>query len=428
MRIMKLSLVAFVLGCCTNVLAADNIADAFKNGSVKGQLKVWYWDRDIDNAGSTKSSSIFNTALELGYLTDSYYNFKFGATFQANATPFASDEAKSMYVNEEYASGSILSEAFIDYAANDFDIKVGRQYITSPLISGNFARINRESFEGVSLMNKSFKNTDLFAHFIQKFQGRTSSVSRDGVGDAPKFRKKIVLGGAGSYSYEFDGAYAFGFKNRSINNLQITGQYLNVQDVGNNSLSPTASDDLSVYYSELNYTLPVNDYKFGIDLRYRKSQTGEKLDSLNWEGDISEIRLSASGFAGFGFDVAYSTVSDSDRAIVGIGLGASTYTFPLIRGPYVYTTQAGTDSYSYTLKYNFAKAGVQGLTGQLKYVTANRDDNYGNKADYKGFGGALLYKIPQLKNVTANLVYFSLDEKIADNKTDEFWLKLSYSF
>ncbi|XOB62929.1 OprD family outer membrane porin [Campylobacterota bacterium DY0563] len=427
MKVVKLSLIAFVLGCSASAFAADSISDAFKNGSTSGNLKVWYWDKDIDNSGTKKSSNILNTAIELNYLSDTYYNFSAGVTFQANATPNASEDAKAMFINEEYASGSVLSEAFLDYNANQFDIKVGRQFINSFVINGNYARMLKESFEGSSLKTTLVPDTSIFGYYISKFQGRTSHVSGNGAGDAPTFRKKTVFGGAGPLSYEFDGAYSIGFTNKSIPNLKLDAAYLLANDVGNSTSTPTLKDDLSIYYLNASYRLPLDGYKLGLDVKYVDSSTGSKLDANNWEGDIFDFNLSAA-FNGFLLEAAYSTTSDSDRVILGMGNGVKTYTLPMIRGPFVYSTQAGTDSYSYSVKYNFEKAGIKGLKGRLQYVTADRDDDRGIKRDYNGYGAALFYKIPQIKNLSANIIYFSLDEKVTDVDTDELWVKLNYKF
>ena len=140
MQIAKLSVAtAIVLGLSGSVYAADTLADAFKNGKVNGELKAWYWDKTEDN--SNANYNITNFAIELGYVTDSFYGLRMGVTFQGNATPFAEVDAKTGYKYEEWASGSTLSEAYLGYTIGKTDIKIGRQYINTPLIAGNYARI-----------------------------------------------------------------------------------------------------------------------------------------------------------------------------------------------------------------------------------------------------------------------------------------------
>lgn len=322
MQIAKLSLVAaMVVGLSGSVYAADTLTDAFKNGKVNGELKAWYWDKTQDGTPQ-HNENITNFAIELGYVTDSFYGFKAGVTFQSNATPFAEENAKTMYVNEEYASGSVLSEAYLDYKIGKTDVKVGRQYINTPLISGNYVRILKESFEGITVANTDIPQTTLFADYIQKFQGRTSNISGDGVGDAPIFTRKIILGGAGQTSYAFEDVYSVGVINKSISNLKLTAQYAQATDV----TMGTSKDDITFYYTEANYVLPMNGFKLGFDANYRGSKTGNNLDSKNYEGDMIGTKISISELAGFGASLAYTTVSDDDAVLLGLGNGVSSYT------------------------------------------------------------------------------------------------------
>lgn len=444
MQIAKLSVAAaIVLGLSGSVYAADTLADAFKNGKVNGELKAWYWDKTQDGT-SQHNENITNFAVELGYVTDSLYGFKAGVTFQGNATPFAEENAKTMYVNEEYASGSVLSEAYLAYTIGKTDIKVGRQYINTPIISGNYARIFKESFEGASINNTDLPQTSVFAHYVGKFQGRTSNVSGDGAGDAPVFSKKVVLGGAGQTSYAFDDIYGLGFINTSIPNVKFTAQYVEATDV---AMSATKKDDISFYYTEANYLLPMSSFKLGFDVNYRGSKTGSNLDSYNYEGTMLGLKASLSELSGFGASVAYTTVSDKDAVLLGLGNGPVSYTTPPIRGPFLYTCLSGMDSYNFELSYDFSKVGVSGLKGAVQYLTAEQDapsvatgiggssTANGAHADYEGYAGILTYAVPALKGLTTQLIYVTIEKEatsasnvVTKADTDELWFKANYKF
>lgn len=444
MQIAKLSLVAaMVLGFSGSVYAADTLADAFKNGQVNGEIKAWYWDKTQD--GTTQhNENMTNFAIELGYVTDSLYGFKAGVTFQGNATPFAEANAKTMYVNEEYASGSVLSEAYLTYTSGKTDVKVGRQYVNTPIISGNYARIFKESFEGASINNTDLPQTSVFAHYIEKFQGRTSNVSGDGAGDAPEFSKKVVLGGAGQTSFAFDDIYGLGFINTSIPNVKLTAQYVQTTDV---KLSATKKDDISLYYTEANYLLPMNSFKLGFDVNYRGSKTGTNLDSYNYEGTMLGLRASLAELSGFGAAIAYTTVSDKDAVLLGLGNGPVSYTMLPIRGPFLYTCLSGMDSYLFELSYDFSQMGVSGLKGTAQYVTTKQDapsvatgispsnTAAGAHADYEGYAGILTYAVPALKGLTTQLIYVTVEKEatsaahvVTKADTDELWFKANYKF
>lgn len=440
----KLSLVAaMVLGFSGNVYASDALIDAFRNGKVNGEIKAWYWDKTQDNTAQ-HNVNIFNIAVELGYVTDLFYGFRMGATFQSNATPFADDDAKTVYVNEEYASGSVLSETYLAYTFGKTDTKVGRQYINTPIISGNYARILKEAFEGASITNTDLPQTTVFAHYVEKFQGRTSNVSGDGVGKAPVFSQKVILGGAGQTSYAFDDIYGVGFINKSIPNVTLTAQYAQATGV---EMSATNKDDISFYYTEANYLLPVNNFKLGLDVNYRGSKTGSNLDTYNYEGTMLGLRVSLAELFGFGASVAYTTVSDKDSVLLGLGNGPSSYTALPIRGPFAYSCLSGMDSYKFELSYDFNKVDVSGLKGSVQYLVAEQDapsvktgigassTAAGAHSDYEGYAGVLTYAVPALKGLTTQLIYVTLEKEatsasnvVTKTDTDELWFKVSYKF
>ncbi len=448
MQLTKLSLVAaVVVGLSTSAMAADTLVDAFKNGKVNGELRAWYWDKTAEDT-KKNNENITNFAIELGYVTDSFYGFRLGATFQGNATPWAEENAKTLYADEQAASGSVLSEAYIGYKLGKTDVKVGRQYINTPLVGGNYTRIFKESFQGVTITNTDLPQTTLFAGYANKFQGRTSGIRStkiDDAGDAPKFEKRLVMGGGGTSpkSHAFDELFYLGATNKSIQNLTLTGQYALIKDVTIDG--KTATDDIDLFYAEANYVLPLSGFKLGFDLNYRASKTGAELDKeYNFDGDMWAGRISISELYGFGASFAASTVSSNDSVIVSAGNGGDTYTGMLIRGPFMFTPLAGMDTYKLQADYDFSKVGVKGLKLIGQYVWADQDrpsENTpgtakGTKADFKGYALAANYNVPFVKGLFTQLIWTSLEkEAFAANSndgkktdTDELWFKANYKF
>lgn len=447
MQIAKLSLVAaMVVGLSGGVYAADTLADAFKNGKVNGELKAWYWDRTKDVSGGSSShnnENLINTAVVLKYTTDSFYGIKLGATFQGNSMPWAESGAKTEF-KDEAGAGAVLSEAYIEYTLQKTTATVGRQMLSTPLIKVNPLRIYTESFEGATLVNKDIPQTTLFAHYVDKFQGRSSYISDStDLGDAPTFEKKVILGGAGTASYAFDGAYGVGLTNTSIQNLTLTAQYVEVNDV----LMGIKKDDIAMYYTEANYLLPMNSSKVGFDVNYRASKTGSNLDSYNFEGNMLGLRLSLLDLYGFGASAAYSTVSDNDSVIMGLGNGPTSYTALVIRGPYAYSSSSGRDCYKFAVNYDFAKVGIAGLKGEIQYIDVAQDKpsvatGIGAlqtaakaHADFTGYAVDITYDVPSIKGLSTQIVYAALEKEatsatnvVTTTDTDELWFKANYKF
>lgn len=452
MKLAKLSMVAItILGLGGHVYAAETLADAFKNGKVTGTLKAWYWDRTDEGnfgSGAQHNENITNFGIELNYVTDSFYGFRTGFTFQGSSTPFAEANAKALFTREESGQGTVLSEAYLAYAFGKTDIKVGRQYITTPLISGNPTRIFRESFEGATITNADLPQTTVYANYIQKFQGRTGDVTSSNADsyDAPEFAKRIVLAGAGPEAYAFEDAYSLGVINTSIPNLKLSAQYAVANDVSKTAGAGAITDKISLYYTEANYLLPMNGYKLAFDANFRGSKTDSDLDSRNIEGNMLGLRAGFSELNGFGASIAYTTVSDDDDALLGLGNGPSTYTILAIRGPLVFTSFAGMDSYKLATTYDFSKVGITGLTSELAYVTAKQSapkaatastavaNTY---AEIDGYSAALTYAVPYLKGLTTQLTYVAFEKEmtndlthavISKKDTNEFWFNANYKF
>jgi imipenem/basic amino acid-specific outer membrane pore len=188
MKIAKLSLAALLaVGAFTSLNAADTLADAFKNGKVNGTLEAWYWDRDFQTPNTHED--ILNVGLKLSYVTDTFMGFFGGATLQTSNSPLASKTAKTFFIANEYGPGAVLSEAFLGYKMDKTTVKIGRQYIATPLIASSPNRIIKQSFEGATLTNTNLPQTMLFAGYVDKYQNRTT-----GTGDIAEFTNNFWLG------------------------------------------------------------------------------------------------------------------------------------------------------------------------------------------------------------------------------------------
>lgn len=420
MKLTKLSLVAMVVASlASSSFAADTLADAFKNGKVSGELRAWYFDKDTEKLSPSataptgvvtdtlKSGDILNTVAILNYVTDKFYGFNFGTTMVASAAPFVDEEGKEAYKDDMYGSGAVLSEAYLGYTIGKTNAKIGRHYISTPIVNGSGSRIVKESFEGATIVNTDVPSTTLMAGFIDKFQGRTSAGMGSTAGDAPTFEKRaIFLGMSASTTYAFDDAYTIAVINTSIPNLKLTGQYAWAGDVN----SGINVKDVDVFYTEANYVLPMNGFKLGFDANYRGSKTdlitGTGLNAITYDGTQTAGRISISELAGFGAAFTAATTSKDDALIAGMGNGASSYTATLVKASSP-SLRANTDSYRFDLTYDFSKLGVMGLKSILQYGLANQDrvKSANTSADYTSYAAGVSYAVPALKGLSLELQY-----------------------
>ena len=447
MELAKLSVVAIVVAglASSSFAASDTLADAFKNGKINGELRAWYFDRDTgdQNTGTLAKGDkgLFSTGIMLSYVTDSFYGLSLGTTFQGSYAPFASNDAKNLYGTDMYGSGAVLSEAYVTYTLGNTTAKVGRQFITSPLVNSSGSRMIKEAFQAAVLINTDLPHTTLVAGYADKFQGRTSDYDRSVDGsdsEISSFKKEAVFYGtgttAGSNVFGFDGAFTAAAINKSITNLTLTGQYLFVNDV-----ELTNGGDAHVFYAEGNYVVPLSVAKVLLDATYRGSRTSnETFDGFHVEGDMYQGRIGFSELAGFNASFAYSTVSSDQSVLLGAGNGPTTYTSPLIKGAEV-TSGANTDAYKVEVGYDFSKVGVTGLKALGQYVKINQDKATNTSGivlngatvdtELTFWEGQIAYDIPSLKGLTVSLEYEDgKKETTSTVNSNELRFRANYKF
>ena len=455
MKLGKLSLVAAVaLGCLSYANAADTLAEAFTKGKLSGTIKATYADQTDERNPAINNENIFGIGLELGYVTDPLYGFRIGATGQAYGSPFSPEKnAKTMYDKEWYANGAVLSELYLGYSIGKTDIKAGRQYYVSPLGAGNYTRAFKEAFEGVSIENKDIPDTSLRAAWFYKFQGRSkvamdragSKFDRDDVGRAPTFKDRVIFGGLGPYAFKFDNIFTGAISNQSIPGLKLTAAYARATEV---EYFAGSKDDVNLYNLEANYKLPFDAFKLGFDVMYKGSRVNGAMDNAHLDGNMWNFRVGISELFGFSASYAYSTVSDDDAMILGIGNGPGSYTALPIRGPFVFTNYAGMDIHKITLGYDFGAIGVKGLKTSLQWLKGEQDtlshnthkggsigQQKGTHMDVEGWAAIASYDIPYVKGLSASATYVALKREnhaangaITKPDNNELWLQLTYKF
>ena len=396
MKLARLSLAAIaVVGFTSSSFAADTLADAFKNGKITGELKAFYFDRDtgVDVASvGAGDASIFVTGVMLNYVTDSLMGFKFGTTVQSSSAPFASDDAKDVFVKDMYGSGAVLSEAYLEYTFAKTTAKIGRQFISSPLVASSGSRVIKDSFEGATLINTDLPNTTIGFGYVDKWQARTNQ------GWAPKST------GMADFKQVGDGAYTLFAINKSIPGLMLSGAWAGIEEF-------SAGEDLDLYRFEARYDGKATDFTYNLGAQYFSTQ-------------YSGVTKDANGYAlkaGVGVGsidayVAYSKISDDGKVKYGLGYGADTlYTqSPIISDNY----EPDTEAYAIDVAYKFnadAKIGVD---------YTQTDDPARGDLSYSAVYGSYAFS-GSLKGLSI-LVQYEKEGK--DGNDEELRVKTSYKF
>lgn len=411
MKLAKLSLAATVIaGLASSSIAADTLVDAFKNGKVSGELRAWYTDREGSSTAYSATtqkinSDIFNAGVVLGYITDSFYGFKLGATFQSNYAPFADGSstqtgtAKSDFASDEFGSGAVLSEAYVQYTLSKTTLKVGRQFITTPLVNGSGSRMIKQSFEGALITNTDLPQTTVAVGVITKYQPRTSStLGLHAVGDAPRFDNLTKTD---------DYAYTLLAINKSITNTTLTAQWAGLD---------TFAD---FYYFEAAYAAKAGEITYGLSANYevKDPETGKNGTMYGAKIDLGYGDLK--GYVGYTRITDDADVKGNDG---GAGFGGGTQ-LAYAKG---YLAKTGTydrdtKAYSVDVNYNFKQLGL--LTG-ARYTdvsvdsSAIKDRVYTDVYAEYSFAGSL-------KGLSTVINYQDWSQDVDGH---DFWFKANYKF
>jgi hypothetical protein len=330
--------------------------------------------------------SIFVLGGNLNLVTGSYYGFSAGATFQTSHVLDDDIENANDFANTMDASGSVLSEAYLKYKISNTILKVGRQYISTPLIKGSDSRMIKQSFEGATLRNKDIPDTLVTLAYVDKYQDRT-----DGNGNPGKFE-----------DYE-DGSYSIYVKNNSIENLDLQAQYLDVE-------GKTSNSDKDVAYLEAGYDFGVAN----VHAQYMDSSNGDVDGSLFGVKASTNINI-------FNLTAIYTKTSDKGAVYPGIGSGsdASFSSLPLHGGDPCYTKD--TDAL-----VGVAVANIKGVIIGGYYGQVNTDDTSLPYTRLDGRGGFIQYAFN--KHFSAKVMYESIDFDTFENDDDMFRTYFSYKF
>lgn len=399
-RIITLSLVASI--ALSTSLFADNLAETFTSSKVKGELKSVYTKSNFDPGTpflpANQDDSISTMGGNLNVITGSFYGLKLGATFQASSV-LSDTNNNGIFSNDIDVSGSVLSESYIEYTLSKTNLKAGRQFIFTPLVSSavdgkSSESLIKDSFEAYTLSNTNIPNTTLVATYVDKYQGKT-----DGNGDISDFN-----------NFQ-DAAYTIYVKNTSVKNLILQTQYLAEKGI-------TSTTDKNAFYFQA-------DYAMGPHLLSAQYLTSEdKTQAVNAQ-DGTMYGLKAMGPLGIdklGYLVAYNSSTDKNASVY-TGAGAGTQDTPFTAIPVNgggISTRADTNT--------LVGAIIIPIAGTISIPYAGKSFSATHPlGDVTAIGAMFIYPVNKNFSIKANFEHVTI-EKIATEDANTARIYLSYKF
>lgn len=392
--VVRLSLVASML--FETSVVADTLEEALKASKVKGEIKTEYANSNF--LGNTTSDSISAVGGSLNLVTGDYYGAKAGVTFQTSHI-LDTDNNNNVFANDLDAHGSVLSEAYVDYKVVNTNLKIGRYYMYTPLVSTavegkSSETLLKDSFEAYVLTNTDIAHTTLVAGYISKYQAQTN-----GRGDV------------GAFNTFQDGAYTLYAKNTSIDQLTLQAQYLDENGV-------TSAEDKNAFYLQADYVLAGHT----LSMQYLRSHDKTQHDGAQ---DAELFGLKATGGLGIGklgYVVAYTSSVDDGAVYTGAGEGTTDTLFTAmpVNGGGV-AARANTE----TLVGGIIIPIVQDLT-TIVYAGQSFCNDIG-PGDFKAYGAVVIYPYNTNLLIKVNYEHVNVEHIFAEN-TEVARVYLSYKF
>ncbi|MCX6061237.1 MAG: OprD family outer membrane porin [Campylobacterales bacterium] len=178
------------------LLQGKTLDDAFRNGKVSGDLRAFWYNGDRD-------LKVDRTALTVGgilsYQTAPFYGLQANASFfSSNGTTSLTQMPESGQTSNLKSDGSsinVLGEAALSYTYDDTIVKYGRQRLNTPLTNDYYNRMLPNSFEALTLENRSIADVILKGAYITKWKYKDSDLFISPTENYGFHRDIVMLGG-----------------------------------------------------------------------------------------------------------------------------------------------------------------------------------------------------------------------------------------
>lgn len=405
-RIILMGLVANMQLAVMGAVIPNNL------GTVDGIVRL-----GVINQNNEASNDTYATALGgiLKYETPVWNNLKLGAAgyvsqkLNVGTGSWDTGKTNADFFDVHGKSFTYLGEAYMDYDANDLNIRLGRQRIDTPMINTDEVRMLPNTFEAVMATYFGLEKTTLTVGFVNRWAGYDSPRGHnDSMNEFKKFGE----------THESIGTYMVGLTNESINNLVFQGWFYSIDEV------------TDVAYTDAIYKIVYSDTK-SLELSAQAAHFSEDKDTTN---TMTLIDGNVIGMAAnFTWDMvtlgaAYNEASNKDSKVIGLGLGG---------GPYYTSMEEWTiggmedaKAYRGSISINLGDIGLNGLTLSSAYGAF-----YSAPANIKVDEWDIIATYIYNNDVSADISYAKIDDKhdnangsSGDAGYDRFLARLNYSF
>lgn len=415
----RLAMSLAVVSLFSTVNAADDLSSMFKDGTVSGQIRAFYIDRQF-NGTKTLHRNATSLGGNLKFETADYEGLSFGTAFYTTNEVAASPDKDPSLFGKNSEGYSILGEAYAQYKYKNTIFKGGRQKLDTPLAGSDDARTLPSLFQAYVVTNKDVPDTTLLLAHVTQFAQGSFGRAYYAATYAPS---SAVLSATSGYTYQIDvdktgdfmnmGDYAVG---RHTNGVTVaSATYAPKNNIKAQVWDYYAYDILNAAYGEVNvgWNCLLTDK---IKPSFSAQMIKENAVGNRYAGDVNSLFAAGKFNVAVGdasVYIAYSEQSKNDSATVPSGVDAlNKATITPWGGMPAYTQgmvtrhqfMAGTKATKIAASYDFKNMGAN-VIASAYYASFNMDDNSGygvaRTATEPGFD--IAYKPAKVKNLELKL-------------------------
>ncbi|ADD68717.1 outer membrane porin [Denitrovibrio acetiphilus DSM 12809] len=384
--------------------AATTLKEAFTEGTLKGELSTLFFSRDYD--GKTQDKEDFAGGTALYFHTAPLHGLSAGLAY-VSGNDLGSDDNKAVYGglladnNGKHDSFSRLQEYYIQADYFNTNVKLGAHEIFTPFAHIDPIRLQKRTFKGLSVVNKSIPNLTLDLHYLTGYVDYSDSNFKNvaeirEVRDLDDDKRLLILGAR------------YHLPTEAVNST-LQAWYYDLEDVYNQT------------YLKASVEKKVGDYTFHImpSALYQKASGDEIAGDVKTEqyGFNTGVRaygaLLRAFFASTGENDLIANYGDEKAFIMQANN----------------SRRADEDAYGIKLDYDFGYVGIKGLTTYATYGIFDTPESGTNaSSDATEIDFSIKYKFHGfLEGVTARARYAIVDMKDSDDYND-FRFYLTFKF
>ena len=271
--------------------ASNSFEEMLKNGIFSADLRLFYMTRTFDHVKPDTRALTGGGILK--YESGVFHRFKFAFAY------YGSHRIGGVFRRTEGAGTSLLQgngndihfpgEAYLQYGIAKTTLKAGRQRLATPLMNDNNQRLVPSAYESAIFSNRDIPDSTIEAGYVTAYSGFGSRFSG--------FETQDTTWGKDGLGYIY-------FKNSSINNLLVRGQYIKAISDSDNSGATIKIDDYK--YMDLKYDLPIGKNS------YFKAQFGGNTYNSAPDSTLLGAKIGTTLFAKAEFALMYDKISGNN--------------------------------------------------------------------------------------------------------------------